>query len=72
MCSLTCCCAGLTGGPNQDSYIGADPVKVSKVTKGAQYDVSGGAVDDRTTMQQLKDAFIPGSSVGNHSRHPED
>ena len=62
-------CAGLTGGPNRDSYIGADPVKVSKDTKGAQYDASGGAVDDRTITQQLKDAFIPGSSVGNHYKH---
>ena len=59
---------GLTGGPNDDSYVGGDPVKISKATKGAQYDATGGALDDRTTMQKLKDAFIPGSSVGNHTK----
>ena len=43
--------------------------KVSKATKGAQYDATGGAVDDRTVGQKIKDAFTPGSDVGKHTQH---
>ncbi len=60
--------AGLTGGPRSPSTVGDGGAKVSKATKGAQYDATGGAVDDRTGMQKLKDAFKPGTSAGNHTR----
>ena len=43
--------------------------KASKATKGAQYDATGGAVDDRTVGQKIKDAFTPGSDVGKHTQH---
>lgn len=37
-----------------------------KQTKGAEYDATGGEVDDRTMMQKVKDAITPGSDVGKH------
>lgn len=43
--------------------------KASKATKGAQYDATGGAVDDRTMGQKIKDVFTPGSDVGKHTQH---
>lgn len=43
--------------------------KASKATKGAEYDATGGAVDDRTVGQKIKDAFTPGSDVGKHTKH---
>lgn len=42
--------------------------KASKATKGAQYDATSGAVDDRTVGQKIKDAFTPGSDVGKHTQ----
>ena len=35
--------------------------------KGAQYDQSGGQVDDRSMMQKVGDAVKPGSQVGQHA-----
>ena len=45
----------------------AGSAKVSSASKGAEYDATGGAVDDRTGMQKVKDKLTPGSSVGKHS-----
>lgn len=39
----------------------------SSSTKGAQYDATGGAVDDRSFLQKGKDALKPGDQVGTHS-----
>ena len=36
--------------------------------KGAEYDATGGAVDDRSTLQKLKDKLTPGSDVGKHTK----
>lgn len=36
--------------------------------KGADYDATGGAVDDRSTLQKLKDKLTPGSDVGKHTK----
>ena len=41
--------------------------KVSSNTKGAEYDQTGGAVDDRSGLQKVKDKLTPGSDVGKHS-----
>ncbi|DBA98946.1 TPA: hypothetical protein ACH3X1_014689 [Trebouxia sp. C0004] len=46
------------------SGIGGSIGNVSKATKGAEYDATGGAVDDRTGLQKVKDKLTPGSSVG--------
>lgn len=42
--------------------------KQSSATKGQEYDATGGAVDDRSTMQKLKDKLTPGSDVGKHTK----
>lgn len=42
--------------------------KGSNASKGAEYDASGGAVDDRSGMQKVKDTLTPGSSVGKHTQ----
>lgn len=60
---------GLVGGSGDYETIGHEGIKVSKATRGHQYDATGGAIDDRTTGQKIKDAFIPGNSVGNHTKH---
>ena len=36
--------------------------------KGAEYDQSGGQVDDRSAMQKIKDKLTPGSDVGKHTK----
>ena len=36
--------------------------------KGADYDATGGAVDDRSIVQKLKDKLTPGSDVGKHTK----
>ncbi|DBB04623.1 TPA: hypothetical protein ACH3X1_012691 [Trebouxia sp. C0004] len=41
---------------------------VSSATKGAEYDATGGQVNDRTTMQKLKDTLTPGNNVGKHTK----
>ena len=55
---------------NNRSYSGQDMsggrVKDSSDTRGAEYDATGGQVDDRTFGQKAKDAFKPGSNVGTH------
>lgn len=43
-------------------------MKVSSATRGAEYDATGGAVDDRTAMQKIKDKLTPGSDVGKHTK----
>jgi len=43
-------------------------VKDSSNTKGAEYDQTGGQVDDRTTMQKMKDKFTKGDDVGKHTK----
>lgn len=43
-------------------------IKVSSATKGAEYDATGGAVDDRTAMQKVKDKLTPGSDIGKHTK----
>ncbi len=43
--------------------------KVSSATKGARYDETDGAIDDRTGMQKLADKLSPGSAVGKHTRY---
>ena len=48
--------------------MGSHGDKVSSATKGAEYDATGGQVDDRTTMQKLKDKLTPGSDVGKHTK----
>jgi len=45
------------------------PNKVSSATKGARYDETDGAIDDRTGMQKLADKLSPGSAVGKHTRY---
>ena len=42
--------------------------KVIAATKGARFDETGGAVDDRTGMQKIADKLSPGSDVGKHTR----
>ena len=42
--------------------------KVSSATKGARFDETGGAIDDRTGMQKIADKLSPGSDVGKHTR----
>lgn len=58
-----CVCEGVGGhgssGHNKDDV---NP----KQSKGAEYDATGGQVDDRTMMQKVKDAITPGSDVGKH------
>ena len=56
------------GKGNLGSHTMAQGNKVSSATKGAEYDATGGAIDDRTTMQKVKDTFTPGSSVGKHTK----
>lgn len=41
--------------------------KESNVSKGVEYDATGGTVDDRSGMQKVKDTLTPGSSVGKHT-----
>ena len=41
-------------------------MKDSSNTKGAEYDQTGGCVDDRTFTQKAGDAIKPGSQVGTH------
>lgn len=43
-------------------------MKVSSATRGAEYDATGGAVDDRTAMQKIKDKLTPGSDLGKHTK----
>ncbi|KAL0054416.1 hypothetical protein WJX82_008593 [Trebouxia sp. C0006] len=43
------------------------PNKVSSASKGARYDETDGAIDDRTGMQKLADKLSPGSAVGKHT-----
>lgn len=62
---------GHMAGDNTHSYgAGTGHAQtVSSATKGAQYDATGGAVDDRTAMQKIKNTFTPGSDVGKHTKH---
>ena len=42
--------------------------KSSSNTKGAEYDATGGAVDDRSFLQKAKDKLTPGSDVRKHTK----
>ena len=60
--------AGSSGGTGSGTVgSGGSSGHVSKATKGAEYDATGGAVDDRTGLQKVKDKLTPGSSVGKHT-----
>ena len=65
MCLLDAGSSGRTGSGTLGS--GGSGGNVSKATKGAEYDATGGAVDDRSGMQKIKDKLTPGSSVGKHT-----
>lgn len=39
-----------------------------KHQKGSDYDATGGAVDDRSALQKIKDKLTPGSDVGKHTK----
>ena len=59
-----CFCTGVGGGHGSSGH-NKDDVN-PKQTKGAEYDATGGQVDDRSMMQKVKDAITPGSDVGKH------
>lgn len=54
------------GADTERSAAGAGS-NTGKSTKGAEYDATGGAVDDRSGLQKIKDKLTPGSSVGKHT-----
>ena len=57
----------ICSGTGASSGLASEGGKVSKATKGAEYDATGGQVDDRTIGQKIKDKLTPGSSVGKHT-----
>lgn len=59
----TCC---LFAGQHGHGHHGSDTT--GKHQKGADYDATGGVVDDRSTLQKLKDKLTPGSDVGKHTK----
>ncbi len=65
MCLADAGSSGRTGSGTLGG--GGSGGNVSKATKGAEYDATGGAVDDRSGLQKIKDKLTPGSSVGKHT-----
>lgn len=59
-------CPGVGGYGSQGTGTGHS--HGSSNTKGAEYDQTGGQVDDRSGMQKIKDKLTPGSSVGKHTQ----